>query len=207
MAILKRAAIVVNSKNFLYVRPASEAEVRVERHRYVDGKTDFIKEGSKANFAAWKNGNEDPPVDFDAAVLWEQNWLKEVMRKSVGGTSTAPAPPPAPRAKPSSLIGGSGSASSSSGQPRAEVAIKQEPGVFRNLLSGVHHVIDIEDSAEEDSPPPPKSRRLDAPQQPSGPPEIDSTAGQEEDNTYHEIANPANEEEENVFEHPVGLDD
>jgi hypothetical protein len=90
MAILKRAVFLVNSKEFFYYRAAGEDERPVPRFLFDGGKNDFIKDSSKFKIGAWRKGAKALPDGYDEATLWEDNWLKEAIRKSEHGTSAKP---------------------------------------------------------------------------------------------------------------------
>ena len=90
MALLKRAIIIVNSKKWLYFRAPGEDERPVPRERF-HGKPDFFKNESKPVIAGYKKGKKEMPEGHDAAIAWEQTWLKEALRKSELGAAPAAA--------------------------------------------------------------------------------------------------------------------
>ena len=67
MAVLKRTHIFVNSKPFLYIRPASENERPVLRIPLGD-KTDLLHEDSRAIYDFHRKGGTDVPEDFARRV-------------------------------------------------------------------------------------------------------------------------------------------
>ena len=77
-AILKRAAFMIFTKEWVYYRPPTEKEVEVARLKWSRG--DLLKESCKHIIANFKDGGS-PPSDYEERVAWETEWLKEAFRK------------------------------------------------------------------------------------------------------------------------------
>ena len=67
LAVLKRTNVILNTKTFLYVRPAGEEEVPVLRIP-LDDKTDLLHSESRAIYDRHRKGGTDLPSDFDEKV-------------------------------------------------------------------------------------------------------------------------------------------
>ena len=90
-AILKRAAFMVFTKNFIYYRFPTEKEVDVKRLKCPRG--DLLKDSCKHIIANMKAGGPMPD-DYEAQVAWESEWLREAFRKH---DAPEPAAAPAPQ--------------------------------------------------------------------------------------------------------------
>ena len=90
MAILKRANIILNTKNCLYYRPAIETEIEVVRVKV--NNLDFLKPESKDKYSTYLRGCKGKPAAFDEEAKWEMQWVQHTMAVAAG---TA-APPPRP---------------------------------------------------------------------------------------------------------------
>jgi hypothetical protein len=153
MALLKRATIIVNSKRWLYFRAPGEEERPVPRARF-HGKPDFFKDESKPVIAGYKKGKKEMPDGHDAAVAWEQTWLKEALRKSALGAAPAAASATAVPATPPGC------------RPEFVVKMEMDQDEFFDRSNGLMmacggpggEVIDV------DSPPPKRVKVEDAPQ-------------------------------------------
>lgn len=77
-AILKRAAFMVFSKNWVYYRPPTEKEVEVLRLKWPRG--DLLQDSCKHIIANFKAGGP-APEDYEEKVAWEMEWLEESCRK------------------------------------------------------------------------------------------------------------------------------
>ena len=71
-AILKHAAFMVFTKNFIYYRFPTEKEVDVKRLKCPRG--DLLKDSCKHIIANMKAGGPMPD-DYEARVAWESEWL------------------------------------------------------------------------------------------------------------------------------------
>lgn len=83
MAVLKRTHLLVNTKTFFYVRPASEKKQPVLRVPLGD-KLDFLVEDSRIKYDFYRKGGNDLPTDFDKSVQWETQWMKAAMQGKTG---------------------------------------------------------------------------------------------------------------------------
>ena len=93
MAIFKRAAIVLNTKEWVYVRLPGEREVPVRRKR-VDC-VDYLNSDAKPIYAAYKNGDRETPTGHADAVGWERKWMHHAFAKHAKKPSAlVPLPPP-----------------------------------------------------------------------------------------------------------------
>ena len=90
---MKRSAFIVNTKKFIYYRAPGEDDRPVHRSPVVGDKVDFLKGGSKAKLRDYKKGDSRKPVGYDEALLWEQSWLAEAIRRAEEGTSEHPKAP------------------------------------------------------------------------------------------------------------------
>lgn len=79
MAVLKRTHLMVNTKTFFYVRPASEKKQPVLRVPFGD-KVDFLVEDSRTKYDFYRKGGDDLPPHFDRDVQWEARWMKAAMQ-------------------------------------------------------------------------------------------------------------------------------
>ena len=78
MAVLKRAAFLLFTKENIYFRFPTERKVKVERLHWPRG--DILTDACKKDIANMKAGGP-PPEDFEASVAWECAWLAEAPRK------------------------------------------------------------------------------------------------------------------------------
>lgn len=83
MAVLKRTHLLVNTKTFFYVRPASEKKQPVLRVPLGD-KLDFLVEDSRIKYDFYRKGGSDLPTDFNQTVQWEAQWMKAAMQGKTG---------------------------------------------------------------------------------------------------------------------------
>lgn len=81
MAVLKRTHLMVNTKTFLYVRPASEDKQPVLRIPFGD-KTDFLVEESRLKYDFYRKGGSAFPNEMD--LKWEESWMKAAMGGKTG---------------------------------------------------------------------------------------------------------------------------
>ena len=81
---LKRTHILLNTKTFLYVRPASEKETPVLRIP-LDDKVDLLHLESRAAYDYHRKGGTDMPKDFDRKVACETEWMEKVMKGDLSG--------------------------------------------------------------------------------------------------------------------------
>ena len=81
MALLKRSAVCINARRYFYFRAPGEDERDVPRLA-VFARPDFFKPSAKPIIRQYKRGSKDAPQGYEAAILWEQNWLKEALRKA-----------------------------------------------------------------------------------------------------------------------------
>ena len=88
-ALLKRTGILVLTNDFLYWRPATEAEVRVERVLLQNKSLLRASGGSK--YMQYRKGYRDLPQDYPTHIKWEEAWMKSVMEQHGEGM------PPMPR--------------------------------------------------------------------------------------------------------------
>eukprot|EP00434_Breviolum_minutum_P017406 symbB.v1.2.015367.t1/scaffold1145.1/size135521/4 len=88
-AVLKRTGILVLTNDFLYWRPATEAEVRVERVLLQNKSLLRASGGSK--YMQYRKGYRDLPQDYHTHIKWEEAWMKSVMEQHGEGM------PPMPR--------------------------------------------------------------------------------------------------------------
>ena len=79
MAIMKRSVIIVNSKKFVYVRRATEREVRVPRF-LLETRT-FMKDEACPLIARFKSCDYSKPADYDEAKAWEKEWVSTQLAK------------------------------------------------------------------------------------------------------------------------------
>lgn len=86
MAILKRAVFMIFSKKSIIYRVPGEDERPVPR---ISWDKDIIKPSSKAVLSNFKK-NGPAPANFEEAVAWEQEWLKESIRKFRSVSHVAP---------------------------------------------------------------------------------------------------------------------
>ena len=73
IAVLKRTHLFVNTKTFLYVRPASETPGPVMRIPLHD-KTGLLHAESRSLYDYHRKGGTDTPTDFQDKVAWEAKW-------------------------------------------------------------------------------------------------------------------------------------
>eukprot|EP00438_Fugacium_kawagutii_P012958 Skav206848 [mRNA] locus=scaffold3577:158736:160658:- [translate_table: standard] len=78
MAVLKRTHLFVNTKTFLYVRPAGEDQRPVMRIPLND-KTDLLHDQSRTLYDFYRKGGVDMPQDFSQKIAWEEEWMKAAM--------------------------------------------------------------------------------------------------------------------------------
>ena len=78
MAVLKRTHLCINTKTFLYIRPASESPRPVMRLP-LDDKTDLLHSESRTLYDFYRKGGADLPRDFQQKVDWEMKWLNMAM--------------------------------------------------------------------------------------------------------------------------------
>lgn len=83
MAVLKRTHLFVNTKKFLYVRPAGEDKQPVLR-KPLNDKVDFLVEESRLIYDYYRKGGTDLTDDFDKKVEWETKWIKAAMAGKKG---------------------------------------------------------------------------------------------------------------------------
>lgn len=83
MAVLKRTHLFVNTKTFLYVRPAGEEKQPVLRLPLND-KVDFLVEDSRLKYDYYRKGGNDLPKDFEQNLQWEAKWMEAAMQGKKG---------------------------------------------------------------------------------------------------------------------------
>jgi hypothetical protein len=97
MALLKRSVVFINTKRWLYFRAPGEDERDVPRMAFV-GRPDFFKPSARPIISQYRRGVKEAPQGHEAAILWEQNWLQEALRKADAGPDKgARATPPTQR--------------------------------------------------------------------------------------------------------------
>jgi len=203
-AVLKRTAVMVNSRQYLYWRLPGAAAARVPRIPLGD-KLDFLREDSRAVYDAYRKGSKSLPVDFASSLKWEADWMEAAM----GGARSHPPVPWTVRTMSTAAGAPNGEASSSApATPAAEVKVKQEQrAVFTRLAKTAHKT-----SIDLCSPSPAKKQRTE---------EVDQTVERNfEDDLDRELSQliaegeavasraPFGDEglEEDVFGHGCGLD-
>ena len=77
-AVLKRAAFMIFTKEWIYYRPPTEMEVEVARLKWPRG--DLLKDSCKHILVNFKDGGS-PPSGYEEKIAWEAEWLKETFRK------------------------------------------------------------------------------------------------------------------------------
>lgn len=76
MAILKRGAIIVNTKKWLYIRLPSEVEHNVRRVRLPDNASYLTEEGGRVYMESKRGKTATSAADFEEAVAWELLWME-----------------------------------------------------------------------------------------------------------------------------------
>ncbi|CAE7467314.1 unnamed protein product [Symbiodinium sp. CCMP2592] len=89
MAVLKRTHILLKTKTFLYVRPASEKESPVLRIP-LDDKLDLLHLESRSVYDYHRKGGTNMPADFDSKVAWETEWVEKAMKGNISGLKYRP---------------------------------------------------------------------------------------------------------------------
>ena len=84
MAVLERTRILLNTKTFLYVWPASEKKTPVLRVP-LDDKVDLLHLESRTAYDYHRKGGTDMPKDFHHKVAWETEWMEKVMKGDLSG--------------------------------------------------------------------------------------------------------------------------
>ena len=83
MAVLKRTHLFVNTKSFLYIRPAGEDKQPVLR-KPLNDKTDFLVDESRVIYDRHRKGATDLPADFETKLRWEKKWMEAAMSGKTG---------------------------------------------------------------------------------------------------------------------------
>ena len=127
-AVLKRTCIVIITHNYLYCRPATEAE----RLSLSPGFSLLRKTGGE-QYMAYRKGQRNLREQHELHLQWEQKWMTAVMDQKGQGmppmpTETIHRSPFEPREVQNLL----------------EVKVKSEKVVFKRALANVPHTIDID---------------------------------------------------------------
>lgn len=78
MAIFKRAIIIVNTVNWLYIKLASEKKVDVPQVRLQS--YDFLTAAGTNKMDVWKSGDLTLPADQAENKAWESKWFADAMK-------------------------------------------------------------------------------------------------------------------------------
>ncbi|CAK0894551.1 unnamed protein product [Prorocentrum cordatum] len=79
MAVFKRAAFIVNTKKWVYWRPAGTQEAGVQR-KNIEGMGEYLTEEGKALYGASKNGDTTPPADWQNLLQQERNFIDSAVQ-------------------------------------------------------------------------------------------------------------------------------
>lgn len=79
-AVLKRTCIIIIiiTDNFIYYRPATEAEVCVECIKLNDAKS-LLRRSGGVKYMAYRKGNRDLSEDHHKHLQWEEAWMRSIM--------------------------------------------------------------------------------------------------------------------------------
>ena len=78
-AILKRAHFFVQTKQWLYVRKASESDGDITRTKLSHGDAKWISPNSRYIYGQFLEGDTGVPEDFDSKLAWERAWVQASM--------------------------------------------------------------------------------------------------------------------------------
>ena len=82
LAVLKRSSICINTRThnhtYLYVRPAGDKEVSVQRVR-LPADASFLRPAAGERYIQYRHGNKEPHSSFQEHLDWEQAWLTALL--------------------------------------------------------------------------------------------------------------------------------
>jgi len=84
IAILKRACLIVVTREWVYWRVASEDEVAVKRLKLIcdtDGSKSMVNVRAAPVISSWKESDIVYPDDYEEQLAWEEAWINAVMSK------------------------------------------------------------------------------------------------------------------------------
>lgn len=76
-AIFKRACFLVNTKSHVYYRLSGINTNHVRR--VLRGGEEFLTDEGKKVYGGFKSGNKELPENFEAELLLEKQWVKQIM--------------------------------------------------------------------------------------------------------------------------------